>query len=95
VDEGEYGECILYAYIKIMKPVEIVLRRGAGKKRENNGCGESKIYCKHTCKFYNVSPIQLYILINCLKKLMDLFSWSQRCIRTNSANYSNSKKCYL
>jgi hypothetical protein len=33
--------------MKIMKPVEIVLRMGAG---ENDGSGKSKMYCKHICK---------------------------------------------
>jgi hypothetical protein len=39
-----------------MKPVEIVLRSGGAGKRENDEEGKSKIYCKHICKFYNVSP---------------------------------------
>jgi hypothetical protein len=42
-----------------MKPVEIILRRGEeGRKRAIKG-GESKIYCKHTCRYHNVSPVQL------------------------------------
>jgi hypothetical protein len=35
-----------------MKPVENVLREGRGK-RENDGGGKS--YCKHICKYHNVS----------------------------------------
>jgi hypothetical protein len=36
VNEGKYGGCILYSYIKNrrMKHVEIVLRRGTGKEGE-------------------------------------------------------------
>jgi hypothetical protein len=45
-----------------MKPVEIVLRRG---EEEGKRWGKSKIYCKHICKYNNVSPIpRLFILIN-------------------------------
>jgi hypothetical protein len=39
-----------------MKPVEIVLRKGGGRKRENDGGGESKAYYKHICKYHHVSP---------------------------------------
>jgi hypothetical protein len=41
-----------------MKPAEIVLRRGGGEKRENDGDGEgkSKICGKHIYKYHNVSP---------------------------------------
>jgi hypothetical protein len=40
---------------RIIKPSEIVLRRGGRGKSENDGGGESKIYCKHICKYHNVS----------------------------------------
>jgi hypothetical protein len=40
-----------------MKPIEIVLRRGEGRKRRTmEGVNLTKIYCKHTCKYHNVSP---------------------------------------
>jgi hypothetical protein len=31
----------------IMQPVKNVLRKGEGLIRENDGGGESKMYCKH------------------------------------------------
>jgi hypothetical protein len=50
-------DVLVYVYKnRSMKPVEIVLRRGR-KKRENDGGGKSKIYCKHICKYHNVSPV--------------------------------------
>jgi hypothetical protein len=57
--EGEYDGCILYPYIKLegfqhkMKPVEIILR---GRRENMEGIKLTKIYCKHICKFHNVSP---------------------------------------
>jgi hypothetical protein len=48
-----------------MKPVEIVLRRGdeeGGRKME--GVNLTKIYCKHICKYHNVSPVQLVYVNN-------------------------------
>jgi hypothetical protein len=42
--------------IRKMKPAEIVLRRGGKEKRENYGWCKSKLYHKHICKHYNVSP---------------------------------------
>jgi hypothetical protein len=36
-----------------MKPVEIVLRRQRGVKREKD---LTKLYCKHICKYHNISP---------------------------------------
>jgi hypothetical protein len=40
-----------------MKLVEIVLRRGGGRKRENDeGVHPTKIYFKHICKYHNASP---------------------------------------
>jgi hypothetical protein len=39
-----------------MKPVEIVLRREGGRGRTIEGVNPTKIYCKHVCKYYNVSP---------------------------------------
>jgi hypothetical protein len=58
VNESKYGGCIFYTYMKNrrMKPVEIVQKRGRRRKRENNGVGKSKIYCKHTYKYHNLSP---------------------------------------
>jgi hypothetical protein len=47
----------LFAYEnRTLKPVEIVLRRGK-ERRKNQGVNLVKIYCKYMCKFYNVSPI--------------------------------------
>jgi hypothetical protein len=40
-----------------MQSVEIVLRRReGGRKREKDGGGKPKIYCKHICKYHNISP---------------------------------------
>jgi hypothetical protein len=47
-----------------IKSVEIVLRTGGGEKRENDGRGKSKICCKHTCKYFSVSSVKCYMLIN-------------------------------
>jgi hypothetical protein len=49
---------LLFIYGKgKMKPAEIVLRRRGGRNRENNGgVNLTKIYCKHMCKYHNVSP---------------------------------------
>jgi hypothetical protein len=50
-----------------MKTYEIILRRGG--KRENDGEGKSKIYCKHICKYHNIScPCNYYMLIKFLQK---------------------------
>jgi hypothetical protein len=44
-NDGLCSECVLYIYMKIekMKPVKIVLRRGRGGKRENDGGGKSNL----------------------------------------------------
>jgi hypothetical protein len=54
--EGESSGYILHLYMKKRRvnPVEIVLRSGERRKRENNRGGESKIYCKHIHKHHNV-----------------------------------------
>jgi hypothetical protein len=40
-----------------MKPVEIVLRRAeGGRRRMMEGVNLTTIYCKHICKYCNVSP---------------------------------------
>jgi methylphosphotriester-DNA--protein-cysteine methyltransferase len=40
-----------------MKSVEIVLRREeGGRGRMMEGVNLTKIYCKHICKYHNVSP---------------------------------------
>jgi hypothetical protein len=41
-----------------VKPVEVVLKRGRGDK-ESNEAGKSETYCKHTCRYHNLSPIQI------------------------------------
>jgi hypothetical protein len=42
-----------------MRAVEAILRVGRGGIKESEGGGEfNKIYCKHFCKCYNVSPVQ-------------------------------------
>jgi hypothetical protein len=41
VNKGIYGGCILYPYMKIEEPFEIILSRRRGWKRENDGGGES------------------------------------------------------
>jgi hypothetical protein len=35
---------------------------------ENNGSGKSEIYCKHICKYYNVTPVQILYVNKILKK---------------------------
>jgi hypothetical protein len=56
--EGEY---FVFMYEnKTMKSVKIVLRkRGRGKKAKDRGVTLIKIYYKHSCKCYNVPPVQL------------------------------------
>jgi hypothetical protein len=39
-----------------MKSVKIVLRRGKGDWRTMVGVNLTNIYCKHICKYHNVSP---------------------------------------
>jgi hypothetical protein len=56
-----------------VKPVQIVLRRGGGGKRENDGRGKSKIYCKHKCKYHNVSPVQILYANKIIKKKKNEF----------------------
>jgi hypothetical protein len=41
-----------------MRPVETKLRMRWGGIKENDGGGESKIYCKHFYKCHNVLPVQ-------------------------------------
>jgi hypothetical protein len=51
---------------RTMKPAEIVLRRGRGGIKENDG-GRNlmKIYCKHICKRHNESFLyNYYMLLN-------------------------------
>lgn len=40
-----------------MKLVEMVLRRGEGEMRENDGEGDSKLYCNSRCKCHNISTL--------------------------------------
>jgi hypothetical protein len=56
-----------------VKPVQIVLRRGGGGKRENDGRGKSKIYCRHKCKYHNVSPVQILYANKIIKKKKNEF----------------------
>jgi methylphosphotriester-DNA--protein-cysteine methyltransferase len=45
-----------------MKPVEIVLRRREERRgRTMEGVNPTKIYCKHICKYCNVSPFTTII----------------------------------
>jgi hypothetical protein len=44
---------------RIIKPAEIVLRRGEGMREKDGGVNLLKIYYKHTCKHHKVSPVQL------------------------------------
>jgi hypothetical protein len=50
--------CVLYPYVKNrrMKPVEIVLRREEGGKKENGRVNPTKIYFKHIYNYHSVSP---------------------------------------
>jgi hypothetical protein len=43
-----------FIYENRMEPVEIVPRRGEGR-RENNARDKSKIQCKDMCKYHSVS----------------------------------------
>jgi hypothetical protein len=58
-----------------VKLVEIVLRRGEGK-RENDRRDKPKIYCKHLSKYHNVSiPLYIdYMLIKFLKKILNFYT---------------------
>jgi hypothetical protein len=43
-----------------MKPIEIVLIQGElGKGRTMYGVSLTRIYCKHICKYHNVSLVQI------------------------------------
>jgi hypothetical protein len=45
-----------------MKSLEIVLRREKGRRRRTmEGVNSTKIYCKHICKYQNVSPYAMII----------------------------------
>jgi hypothetical protein len=39
-----------------MKPVEIVLKRGEWERKRTTEGVNLKIYCKHICKYHNISP---------------------------------------
>jgi hypothetical protein len=39
-----------------MKPVEIFLREGGGKRKNDEKVNLTKIYCKHICEYHNASP---------------------------------------
>jgi hypothetical protein len=78
-------DVLVYVYKnRSMKPVEIVLRRGR-KKRENDGGGKSKIYCKHICK-YHIVPLRNYFM------LIKLFLLSC-CLSSNHAFYHEDASC--
>jgi hypothetical protein len=53
--------CIIYENTR-MKPVEVVLGGGEGKKRNDGRIKSNKIYFKHACKYHTVFP---YITIKC------------------------------
>jgi hypothetical protein len=44
---------------RIMKSIEIVLRRAGGQMRENDGGSESKTHFMHMYKCYKETPVQL------------------------------------
>jgi hypothetical protein len=47
-----------------MKPAKIVPRRGIGVRRKNyKGVNLTKIYCKHICKYHNISTYNYCMLI--------------------------------
>jgi hypothetical protein len=45
---------LVFIHENRMKPFEIGLRKGEGKKKYN-GSSKSKIYCKCICNYYNAS----------------------------------------
>jgi hypothetical protein len=49
-NEGEYGGCTLYPYMKIEELN--CSKKGAKEKKEKNGGGKSKIHCKHIVNVY-------------------------------------------
>jgi hypothetical protein len=53
-----------------MKSVKIVLRRRREGKRENDGGGKSKIYCKYICKYHKYPPFNYDMLIKFLKNIL-------------------------
>jgi hypothetical protein len=50
-----------------MKPVAILLGRGEEVREKDRGGKSNKIYCKHICKYHNVSSCTIIRLINFLK----------------------------
>jgi hypothetical protein len=53
-NEGVYGGCVLYPYLKIEEGHLLRAVRGRGRKME--GVNLTKIYCKHICKYHDISP---------------------------------------
>jgi hypothetical protein len=49
---------------RIMKPVEIILREEGRQVIMMEGVNLIKIYDKHICKYYNVSPILCTTIID-------------------------------
>jgi hypothetical protein len=58
VKEGKYDGLILYSCMKREQwKCWNCSKKGEARMRENDGgVNLIKIYCKHTCKCYNVSP---------------------------------------
>jgi hypothetical protein len=52
--------------------LEIDLRRG---ERKNRGAGKSKMYCKHICKYHDVSPVQLLYANKIFKENRLAYMW--------------------
>jgi hypothetical protein len=81
-----------------MNTVELILRKREGM-RENDGGGESKIFCKHICNITIYTLIQLLYanikILNTLNKKNTWAKWSQCCILYEPGIILLEKICYL
>jgi hypothetical protein len=48
VKEGDYGQSTSYTHEnRTTKPLEIVLKRGRGRRKDDEGVSVTKVHCKH------------------------------------------------
>jgi hypothetical protein len=59
-----------------MKPIEIVLKGDVGGKGRMIGGKLTKIYCKHICKYHNVSLLQLLYANQTIKSIHLYIAWT-------------------